>query len=188
MGSLLAWGALARWLAPASNTTRTRFDTIIVLGTRADGDGNPTPEMLARVNEAAHEYELGVAPRLIMTGGAAHNGFVEARVMAQTAHALGIPDSAIYVEPEAMDTIQNACYAERIMKAHGWQSAEVISEGFQLSRAGLIFSRLPLEWRTHAAPPLQPESGVYRAVMAALETLKTVRYVVWARQTETCTP
>jgi len=29
------------------------------------------------------------------------------------------------VEPEAKDTIQNACYAVRLMKAHGWRSAEV---------------------------------------------------------------
>ncbi len=98
---LLVWGAAARWLAPASNTTRTRFDAIIVLGAPADTDGNPTPTQLARVNEALHEYELGVAPRLIITGGATRRGFVEARVMARAAHALGIPESAIYVEPEA---------------------------------------------------------------------------------------
>ena len=185
---MLAWAAIARQLAPAFNTSLTRFDAIIVLGYPADADGNPTPLQLASVTEGVHEYERGVAPRLILTGGAVFNRFVEARVMAQTAHAQGIPKSAIFVEPEAMDTIQNACYAERIMKAHGWRSAEVVSEAFQLPRAGLIFSRLPLEWRTHAAPPLQPESGVYRAALATLETLKTVRYVVWARQTETCTP
>ena len=123
---LLAWGTLARQLAPLSNTDHTRFDSIIVLGVPADGDGNPTPAMLARVTEAVREYERGVAPRLIVTGGAAHNQFVEARAMARAAHAQGIPESAIYVEPQAMDTIQNACYSARIMKAHGWRSAEVV--------------------------------------------------------------
>jgi uncharacterized SAM-binding protein YcdF (DUF218 family) len=185
---LLAWGAVARWLAPASNTTRTRFDAIIVLGAPADTDGNPTPTQLARVNEALHEYELGVAPRLIITGGATRRGFVEARVMAQAAHALGIPESAIYVEPEALDTIHNACYSVRIMKAHGWRSAEVISEAYHLPRAGIIFSHLPLEWRTHAAPPVQAESGASATAGAGLEILKTTRYLVWARQWERCEP
>ena len=60
-----------------------------------------------------------------------------------------------------MDTIQNACYAVRIMKAHGWRSAEVVSSASHLPRAGIIFSELPLEWRTHAAPPLEPESAAY---------------------------
>ena len=150
-----------------ANTSLTRFDAIIVLGTPADSDGNPTPEQLARVTEGVREYERDVAPRLIFTGGAAHNRFVEAQVMARAAEAQGIPASAIFVEPEAKDTIQNACYAVRIMKAHGWRSAEVVSSASHLPRAGMIFSHLPLEWRTHAAPSLEPESAVYRGAAAA---------------------
>jgi len=186
--ALLGWAAIARQLAPSSNTSLTRFDAIIVLGSPADADGNPTPAMLARVTEAVHEYQRGIAPRLILSGAAAHNQFVEARVMARAAHAQGIPESAISVEPEAMDTIHNACYSARIMKAHGWRSAEVISEALHLPRAGLIFSRLPIEWRMHAAPPLSPEPAVYAIGFSAMETLKTARYLAWTRQTERCEP
>jgi uncharacterized SAM-binding protein YcdF (DUF218 family) len=185
---LLAWGALARLLAPVSNTSLTRFDAIIVLGAPADRDGNPTPELLARVTEGVHEYERGVAPRLILSGAAAHNQFVEARVMAATAHAQGIPESAIFEEPHALDTIQNACYAERIMNEHGWQSAEVVSSASHLPRAGIIFSEYPLEWRTHAAPPLEPESAADFWSDASVETLKTVRFLVWSRWRERCQP
>src|ERR1700744_3744124 len=78
----LAWAVLARVFAPKGNTTVAHFDAIIVLGYPADNDGNPTPEQLARVSEGVHEYERGVAPRLIMTGGAAHNNIVEAESMA----------------------------------------------------------------------------------------------------------
>jgi uncharacterized SAM-binding protein YcdF (DUF218 family) len=186
--ALIAWGALARQFAPTSNTSLTRFDAIIVLGSPADEDGNPTPTQLARVTEAVHEYERGVATHLILTGGAAANRFVEARVMARTAHAQGIPDSAIFVEPEARDTIQNACFAVRIMKAHGWHSAEVVSSPYHLPRAGLILSRLPLEWRTHPAPPLTPTPAANSTAAAIVETLHTVRYLVWTRQTERCEP
>jgi len=185
---LLVWGALARRFAPVANTSLARFDAIIVLGTPADNDGNPTASQLSCVNEAVHEYERGVAPRLILTGGAAHNRFVEAQVMARAAHARGIPESAIFVEPEAKDTIHNACYAVRIMKAHGWGSAEVISSAAHLPRAGLIFSRFPIEWRTHPAPSLEPGSATERAESAAMEALKTVRYLVWTRQNERCQP
>ncbi len=186
--ALLAWGAIARELAPLSNTTIIRFDAIIVLGSSADSDGNPTPQQLARVNEAVHEYELGVAPRLILTGGAVYNRFVEARVMAQTAHAMGIPESAIYVEPDSQDTIQNGCYAMHIMKVHRWRAAEVISNASHLPRAGLIFSHLPLQWRMHSAPPLQPVPVVLAVTGTTIETLKTVRYLVWTRQMERCEP
>ena len=185
---LLGWGALARLLAPVSNTSLTRFDAIIVLGNPADSDGNPTPEQLARVTEAVHEYERGVAPRLILTGGAVRNRFVEARVMARTAQAQGIPEPAILVEPESRNTLQNACYAERIMKAHGWRSAEVVSSASHLPRAAIIFSGLPLQGRTHAAPPLQPRTAANRWARASVETLKTVRYLTWTRWTQSCEP
>jgi uncharacterized SAM-binding protein YcdF (DUF218 family) len=185
---LLGWGTAAQLLAPAGNTALTRFDAIIVLGYPADSDGNPSPEQLARVTEGVREYERGVASRLILTGGAAHNRFVEARVMARTARAEGIPETAIFVEPEARNTIENACYAERIMKARGWRSAEVVSSAYHLPRAGMIFSGLPLEWRTHAAPPLEPQSAAHVYVQRCVEVLKTVRHLIWARWTERCEP
>jgi len=186
--ALLAWGSLARQLAPTSNTSLTRFDAIIVLGAATDSDGNPSPQQLARVTEAVHEYERGVAPRLILTGGAAQNRFVEARVMARTAQAQGIPESAISVEPEASNTIQNACYAVRIMKNHDWRSAEVVSSASHLPRAGLIFSRLPLQWRTHAAPQLSPQSAANLSAATSVEVLKTVRYLIWTRWVDPCQP
>jgi uncharacterized SAM-binding protein YcdF (DUF218 family) len=185
---LLAWAAIERKIAPVSNTALTRFDALIVLGYPADGDGNPTPTQLARVTEAVHEYERGVAPRLIVTGAAVGNHFVEAEVMARSAHALGVPESAILVEPQARDTIQNACYAEHIMKARGWGSAEVVSSASHLPRAALIFGRLPLEWRMHAAPSLSAEPDAHGNVASFVETLKTLRYLTWARWTEACEP
>jgi len=188
VAAFTVWAVLARQFAPHSNTGLQRFDAIIVLGYPADSDGNPTPEQLARVSEAVHEYERGVAPRLIVSGAAAHNGFVEAEVMARTARAQGIPDSAVVVEPEARDTIQNACYSVRIMQQQGWRSAEVVSSEAHLPRAGLIFSHLPVDWRTHAAPPMGQPSDLRTAVEEALETVKTARYLLFTSWAERCQP
>ena len=183
---LFGWAALARAFAPQANTQLTRFDAIIVLGYKADSDGNPTPRQLARVTEGVQEYMRGVAPRLILTGGAASNHFVEAEVMARVAQSEGIPASAIFVEPRALDTIQNACFAARMMKAHGWHSAEVVSTAYHLPRTAMIFGQLPIEWRMHAAPPLEPPSAIPSAATNALELLKTVRYLVYADWAEPC--
>jgi uncharacterized SAM-binding protein YcdF (DUF218 family) len=183
---LTAWAAIARALAPTGNTTQEQFDVLIVLGYPADADGNPTPVELARVTEAVNEYERGVAPRMIMTGGPAHNKYVEAEVMARVAEAQGIPAGAIVLEPTARDTIQNACDSLKIMQRHGWESAEVVSSATHLPRAGLILSRLPLKWRTHAAPALEPDGPWMQAAMTAVEIVKTARYLVWSRQMEPC--
>jgi uncharacterized SAM-binding protein YcdF (DUF218 family) len=186
--AIVGWGILARRFAPHSNTARDSFDAIIVLGSPADADGNPTPVQLARVTEAVQEYERGVAPRLIVTGGSIANHFDEAQVMARTAEAQGVPASAVVIEPNARNTIQNACYSVRLMKTRGWTSAEVVSSASHLPRAGLIFSHLPIEWRVHAAPPLEPLSADDRHAIAAQETFKTIRYLTWTQWYGSCTP
>ena len=183
---LIAWAALARRMAPKGNTAQDQFDVLIVLGYPADADGNPSPTELARVTEAVREYGRGVAPRIIMTGGSAHNRFVEAQVMARTAEAQGIPAQVILEEPDARNTIENACDSLRIMRSHSWQSAEVISSPSHLARAAMILNRLPLQWRVHAAPPVEPEPAWGSETGTIMELLKTVHYLVWSRQMEPC--
>jgi uncharacterized SAM-binding protein YcdF (DUF218 family) len=193
--AIIVWAIAARALALKSNAGRQTFDAIVVLGTPADSDGNPTPALLDRVSEGVREYQRGVAPRLILTGAAAHNPFVEADVMARIAEAQGVPESVIFKEPRALDTIQNLCYSSRILKEHNWHSAEVISSASHLPRAAMILSRLPgsgsvdprFEWRVHATPDgLTP--GYYNNAAQLVEVLKTARYLVWAQWTERCDP
>ena len=185
--ALLGWAAIARKLAPKSNTDQGQFDVLIVLGSAADADGNPGPRELAAVTEAVREYGRGIAPRMIMTGGAVRNRYVEAQVMARTAEAQGIPAQVIFQDPDARNTIENACDSLRIMRRHGWQSAEVISSATHLPRAAMILSRLPLKWQVHAAPPVEPGTpGDWMTGGTAMEILKTVHYLVWSRQTEPC--
>ena len=184
----MVWAAVARVLAPASNTAQDHFDAIVVLGYPADSDGNPSPAMLARVTEAVHEYERGIAPRLILTGGAAHTNVIEADVMAEVARAQGVPPSAIVEEREALDTIQNACYAGRIMKDKGWTSAEIVSSPEHLPRAAIIFSQMPFSWRAHPAPDLRPNREMVQTATSFVEIVKTARYLVWAKWQEQCQP
>lgn len=186
---LVGWAALARALASSQNTGQAHFDAIIVLGNRLDSDGNPTPALLARVAEGVHEYERGVAPRLVLTGGPTRPPYSdEAQVMERVAESEGVPESAIFLEPRAMDTIQNACYSARVLKAHGWHSAEIVTSSSHVPRAGIIFSRTLLAWRMHPAPSIEQPSQTTVAVRQALEILKTMRYLVYADWAERCSP
>jgi uncharacterized SAM-binding protein YcdF (DUF218 family) len=186
--AILLWAIIARATAPHSNTARQSFDAILILGTPADSDGNPTPELQDRITEGVHEYERGVAPRLIVSGAAAHNHFVEAEVMARVAQAQGVPASRIIEERQALDTIQNACYSAAIMRDHNWHSVEVVSAASHLPRAAMILQNLPgpkLEWRTHPAPS-NATPGYYSKGAALVETMKTARYLLWTRWIESC--
>lgn len=144
---------------PFGNTQEQRFDVIIVLGFPANPDGTPSPIEKARVMEGVREYQRGVAPMLLMTGGAAHNQHTEAEVMADFAHSQGVPSEAIVRENQALNTIQNAYYSVEIMKTRGWKSAEVVSSPSHIRRASLIFTRFPIRYRVHGAPH-PPEVGL----------------------------
>jgi len=154
---------LANYLAiPCTNTTLTHFDTLIVLGTPSLADGTPSPEQRERVLEAIREYRAGIAPHLIMTGGAAHNNFVEAHSMKLYAIAQGVPADAILEEDQAKDTIQNIYFSEQLMEAHGWHSAEIVSSPSHLPRTALILAHYHFAWRTHSAhwPPEYTPSNI----------------------------
>jgi vancomycin permeability regulator SanA len=109
------------------------------------------------VLEAVREYKTGVAPVIILSGGAAHNRYVEADVMAQVAESAGVPRDAVFEERQARDTIENIEYSTRIMHAHGWDTVEAISSPSHLHRASLILMHSPIavNWRMQAAawPP-----------------------------------
>jgi vancomycin permeability regulator SanA len=112
---------------PTHNTNLTHFDAIIVLGAPANLHGTPSPEQRERTLEGVREYKAGVAPSLILTGGPAHNQFIEAHVMAKLALVQGVPPAAVIEEDQALNTIQNTFFSQRIMAAHQWISAEVVS-------------------------------------------------------------
>ncbi len=137
---------------PTHDTNLTHFDTIIVLGTPANLDGTPSPEQRERTLEGVRQFKAGVAPHLILSGGPAHNQFVEAHVMATLAIAQGVPPAAVIEEPQARNTIQNIFYSQRIMAAHQWVTAEVVSSPNHLPRTALILEHYPLAWRTDPAP------------------------------------
>lgn len=139
---------------PLGNTRATHFNVLLVLGYPANADGTPAPEQRERVLEAVRQFQAGVAPAIIVSGGAAHNGFVEAKVMAKLAAAAGVPRGAILQETRALDTVQNINYSTEIMRAHGWQSAEVITSPSHVRRASLILldSPIRIHWRMQASP------------------------------------
>jgi uncharacterized SAM-binding protein YcdF (DUF218 family) len=152
LATAVACVAIIYFSIPMADTQLNRFDVILVLGNPASPDGSIGPIAKSRVLEGIRQYRAGVAPRLLMTGGAVANRFVEGQVMLQFAESQGVPASALLVESQSRNTIQNAYYSYKIMQAHGWTSAMVVSSPTHLRRASLIFSHFPLAWRMDAAP------------------------------------
>lgn len=137
---------------PDHTTEATHFDTLIVLGSPADPDGAPSWDERERVMEAVREWKAGRADHIILSGGAAHNQWVEGAVMAGIAARAGVPANALEVEGQSLNTIQNIFYSHAIMERHGWRTAEVVSEASHLPRASLILEHWHFPWRVRACP------------------------------------
>jgi uncharacterized SAM-binding protein YcdF (DUF218 family) len=140
---------------PTHNTKLTHFDAILVLGTPALLNGQPSPEGRERVTEAVREFKAGRADHMIFSGGPTENQFTEGQVMASLAERQGVPAAAIAVEGQALNTIQNVYYSNQIMQQKGWKSVEVVSSPSHLPRAGLILEHYHFQWKEHASywPP-----------------------------------
>ena len=149
----MAWFYLS---IPSTNAALTHFDTLIVLGNPCNANGAPGPEQRERVLQAVRQYQQGIAPHIIMSGGAAHNQWVEADCMKTLAVQQGVPADAILEDTRAQNTIDNIVNSDAIMIAHNWHSAEVVSSPSHLPRAALILQHYTtFAWRTNASrwPP-----------------------------------
>lgn len=128
-----------------------KADVIIVLGSPALDNGMPGAIQKSRVKKGVELYHKGCAPVVIFTGAAVQNRFVEARVMADQAGRLGLPESALLLEPQATNTIENGRYSAQLMSERGWHKALVVTTPYHTRRATTVFSKLPLEAHLVAA-------------------------------------
>jgi len=113
-------------------------DVLLVLGCPSEEDGSPSGCQIERADIAAALHAAGYADRLIVSGGAVHNEFVEADALHDLLVARGVPSGVIVREPRAEHTDENIYFASRIMQERGWRSAFVVSD----SAGQLVYNAL----------------------------------------------
>lgn len=131
-------------------------DVAIILGARADADGEPSPAMRRRVSHGVSLILNGQARNLLMTGGATSGRVTEARLMCELARSQGIDASRIVLEERARNTIENALYSKAILSERNWRRALVVTDSFHLPRAWYVFRRLGVSVAMAAVRPATP--------------------------------
>lgn len=128
------WFTLAAILVVEREALRSA-DVIVVLGYPTRENGCPSRNMCHRVEEGVSLYRNGYAPRLIFSGGAAYNQYVEADVMAELAVGMGVPQSDILLESHSLSTSENISRVAGMMRERDWQSAIVVTNYYNTRRA-----------------------------------------------------
>lgn len=118
------------------------FDVIVVLGAKQAPDGTPGPAIERRMAEAIRLWREGLAPNLILSGGATLVQTPEAESMAAVARAAGVPDEALHLEARSTRTLENAVFTVEILRQRGWRRVMVVTDDFHMRRAVYCFRAL----------------------------------------------
>jgi uncharacterized SAM-binding protein YcdF (DUF218 family) len=128
-------------------------DVIVVLGAGLRPDNRPGPALIRRTARAAELWQAGVAGHVICTGGVPYRATrSEADACGELLRSQGVPTAAILLEERSRSTEENALFAHEILRANGWQSAVVVSDGYHLLRATWLFGRQGIPNTTSPAP------------------------------------
>jgi uncharacterized SAM-binding protein YcdF (DUF218 family) len=116
-------------------------DAIVVLGA-AQYNGRPSPVLKARLDHALDLHRRELAPRIIFTGGiGAGDTLSEAEVSRRYAIRHGVADTLILVERHGVTSAQSVRAAAELMRAHGMNSALVVSDSYHMLRLELLMRR-----------------------------------------------
>ena len=105
-----------------------KSDVIVVLS----GAGGP------RTQHAVSLYHQGVAPILLMTGGASYH-VSEAHFMKDYAVSLGVPSENIMLEPRARSTYENVRFSLSILKEQNLRDVVVVTSKYHTRRSYQLF-------------------------------------------------
>lgn len=116
-------------------------DVAVVLGSKVNPDGTPSPRLAARLDRALELYEAGVTRRILVSGGTGVEGVPEGTAMKRWLVAQGVPDAAVIVDDQGVDTSATARNAAALMQTHNLRSAIVVSQYFHIPRTKLAFAQ-----------------------------------------------
>lgn len=119
----------------------TDVDCIMVLGCGVRGD-SPTPLLADRLQRGVEVFELGAAPKILMSGDHGQDHYDEVNVMKQYALDSGITEADIFMDHAGFSTYESMYRAKEIF---GVQKMIIVTQKYHLSRALYIANKLGIE-------------------------------------------
>lgn len=117
-------------------------DCIIVFGCQVRSDGTPSHMLEDRLKRGVALYELGAAPKLLMSGDHGREGYDEVNTMKAYAIEAGIPTEDIFMDHAGFSTYETIYRAKEIF---GAKKIVVVTQEYHLYRAMYIAKAMDLE-------------------------------------------
>lgn len=123
-----------------------------MLGAAPAASGAPSRALRRRVEHGASIFAARNAEYLLVSGGVVGPPPAEAHVMYDLAVERGVSPERIIVEDRARNTFENAVYAGKIIREHGWRQVLIVTDSFHLPRALYVFRRIGLDVAGEGVP------------------------------------
>lgn len=118
---------------PKCKQKEGHVDCLIVLGCPTYADGTMSLTQKLRVEKAAQSIQQYHIPVCICTGGAAHNKYTEAQVMANYLKTL--VDVEVVLEDKSTTTYENMKYCQELCKTRNYKKIGVLTSAYHSNRA-----------------------------------------------------
>lgn len=117
-------------------------DCIIVLGCQVRNDGTPSHMLEDRLKQGVALYDLGAAPKLLMSGDHGTEGYDEVDTMKRYAVDAGVPSADVFMDHAGFSTYETVYRAKEIFQA---EKVVIVTQRYHLYRALYIAEALGLE-------------------------------------------
>lgn len=130
-----------RMLTPEEAANPGNIDCIIVLGCRVNGE-TPSPMLSDRLLRGIELYDMGAAPKLLMSGDHGRTNYDEVNAMKQFAIDRGVPSEDVFMDHAGFSTYETMYRAKEVFAA---KRVLIVTQSYHLYRAVYIAEKLGLE-------------------------------------------
>lgn len=120
----------------------TDVDCILVLGCLVKSDGAPSDMLHDRLQRGVELYDLGAAPKILMTGDHGRDDYDEVAAMKRFAVEAGVPSENVFMDHAGFSTYESMYRARDIFQA---KKILIVTQEYHLYRAIYIAESLGLE-------------------------------------------
>lgn len=117
-------------------------DCILVLGCGVWDDGTPSHMLEDRLKRGVSLYDLGAAPKLLMSGDHGRTNYDEVNAMKIYAVDAGIPSENVFMDHAGFSTYESMYRAKEIFQV---KKMIIVSQGYHLYRAIYIAESMGIE-------------------------------------------
>lgn len=121
----------------------SNVNVAVILGSKVNKDGTVSNRLKARLDKGLELYQKSIVKEIYVSGGLGMEGYLEGTVMAEYLIKMGVPETAIKIDNNGINTRNTALNFVRDYPNE--TNAYVVSQYFHISRCKLAFRQVGIK-------------------------------------------